>query len=158
MKQNLCIDTSRVFVTGFSFGGMYSYSLSVNHQKDIRAAVGIGPANYNICLPPKTHQPIAWMQTTGMSDGDPLGQWDQHDPRREVHRDRTRHRQWVHGAGEHSDLAIGPPVCYDFEGCRPGYPVKACTFNGGHTNIANDSGTNTNWIPQSPGSSSRSSD
>ena len=69
VKQNLCIDTTRVFATGFSFGGMITYSLSVNHQKDIRAAVGIAPANYNIYLPTKTHEPIAWMQTTGMSDG-----------------------------------------------------------------------------------------
>ena len=45
-----------------------TYSLSMNHQKDIRAAVGIAPANYNIYVPPKNHQPIAWMQTTGMSD------------------------------------------------------------------------------------------
>ncbi|MES1185244.1 MAG: hypothetical protein ABUL60_15645, partial [Myxococcales bacterium] len=69
VKANLCIDESRVFATGFSFGGMITYSLSVNHQKDIRAAVGIAPANYNIYVPPKTHAPIAWMQTTGMSDG-----------------------------------------------------------------------------------------
>ena len=68
VKENLCIDTTRVFATGFSFGGMMTYSLSVNHQKDIRAAVGIAPANYNIYVPTKTHQPIAWMQTTGMSD------------------------------------------------------------------------------------------
>ena len=53
VKQNVCVDTTRVFMTGFSFGGMYSYSLSLNHQKDIRAAIGIGPANYNIWLPPR---------------------------------------------------------------------------------------------------------
>jgi hypothetical protein len=27
-------------------------------------------------------------------------------------------------------------------------PTKACTFNGGHTNIANDSGSNVNWIAE----------
>ena len=32
--------------------------------------VGIAPANYNIFLPnPIPHDPIAWMQTTGMGDG-----------------------------------------------------------------------------------------
>ncbi|WP_437932472.1 hypothetical protein WMF37_25495 [Sorangium sp. So ce291] len=133
VKQNLCIDTSRVFVLGFSFGGMYSYSLSLNHQKDIRAAIGMGPANYNIWLPPKTHEPIAWMQTTGMSD---------------------RTTPWVNGSSttqgakyiaiEHAtdngcmvpaDIPTwksGDTLCYDFLGCRSGYPVKACTFNGGH--------------------------
>ena len=24
-------------------------------------------------------------------------------------------------------------VCYDFEGCQAGYPVKVCTFDGAHT-------------------------
>jgi hypothetical protein len=24
-------------------------------------------------------------------------------------------------------------VCYDFEGCNEGYPVKVCTFDGAHT-------------------------
>ena len=67
-KEQLCIDTSRVFATGFSFGGMITYSLSTNHQKDLRAAVGIAPANYNIYLPTNTHEPIPYMSTTGMSD------------------------------------------------------------------------------------------
>src|SRR5690606_15241763 len=57
VKDDLCVDTSRVFATGFSFGGMITYSLSTNHQRDIRAGVGIAPANYNIDLPEKTHEP-----------------------------------------------------------------------------------------------------
>jgi len=141
VKQSLCIDTSRVFVTGFSFGGMYSYSLSLNHQKDIRAAIGMGPANYNIWLPPKTHEPIAWMQTTGMSDG--TTPWVQGNS-------TTRGAKYI--AIEHATdngctvpaviptWQSGGTLCYDFDGCDAGYPVKACTFNGGHSlpqNISN---------------------
>ena len=33
-------------------------------------------------------------------------------------------------------------VCYDFEGCKAGYPVKVCTFDGAHTPSAVDDGTN----------------
>ena len=70
VTSSLCIDESRVFATGFSFGAMITYSLSTNHQQQIRAAVGISPANYNIWLPnPLPRDPIAWMSTTGMSDG-----------------------------------------------------------------------------------------
>ena len=123
VKANLCIDTTRVFATGFSFGGMMTYSLSMNHQKDIRAAVGIAPANYNIYVPPKTHQPIAWMQTTGMSDGTcPWHEWVQHDPRREVHRDRARHRQRVHRAGDDTDLAIREPSLLRHPRMQSGIP------------------------------------
>ncbi len=148
VKQNLCIDTTRVFVTGFSYGGMFTYSLSVNHQKDIRAGVGIAPANYVVYVPPKTHDPIAWMQTTGMSDGT---------------------CPWVHGSsttegakyiaiehGTDNGCAVpdplptwqsGPHLCVDFPGCRPEFPTKVCTFDGGHTNSNSDPGSNQNWIP-----------
>lgn len=155
VKENLCIDTTRVFATGFSFGGMMTYSLSTNHQRMIRAAVGIAPANYNIYVPKesdKPHLPMAWMQTTGLGPN----------------KDNTC--PWINGTSttqgskyiaiEHAkdagctipaDIPVwtsGAHVCYDFEGCKPGYPVKACTFDGPHTNINSDPGSNVNWIPQ----------
>jgi hypothetical protein len=42
-------------------------------------------------------------------------------------------------------------VCYDFVGCGEGYPVKACTFDGGHIAAHADGGTEDNgattWKP-----------
>ena len=55
-KDSLCIDTTRVFVTGMSMGGMYTYSLSTDRQKSFRAGVGLAPTNFLIWLPnPKLH-------------------------------------------------------------------------------------------------------
>jgi pimeloyl-ACP methyl ester carboxylesterase len=144
-KENLCFDTSRVFATGFSFGGMITYSLSTNHQEDIRAAVGIAPANYNIWLPTKTRQPIAWMQTTGMSDT--TCPWDQNGS--------TNGAKWLaQEKAEDNGCTMadiptwqnGDHLCYDFEGCGENTPTKVCTFNGGHQAEHNDS-TSNNWIP-----------
>ena len=106
MKQNACVDESRVFVLGFSFGGMYSYSLSMTRQKTIRAAIGMSPANYNIQIPPKSHDPIAWMQSTGMSDHTCPWVSTKRDERIEVHRDRTRHGQWMHRAQSHPNMDV----------------------------------------------------
>lgn len=149
VKENLCIDTTRVFATGFSFGGMITYSLSVNHQKDIRAAVGIAPANYNIYVPEKTHEPIAWMQTTGMSDG--TCPWVQGNS-------TTNGSKFIaieHGTDNSCSVPADIPtwkqgahVCYDMPGCKPEFPTRVCTFAGGHTNIDNDPGSNKNWIPE----------
>lgn len=149
VKQNLCIDTTRVFATGFSFGGMITYSLSVDHQKDIRAAVGIAPANYNIDLHTKTREPIAWMQTTGMGDG--LTPWVNDES-------SMRGAKFIaieHGTDNGCTIPANVPVwqqggylCYDFQGCRDGYPTKACTFDGGHTNINSNPGSNVNWIAE----------
>jgi poly(3-hydroxybutyrate) depolymerase len=146
VKANLCIDTTRVFATGFSFGGMITYSLSVNHQKDIRAAVGIAPANYNIYVPPKTHAPIAWMQTTGMSDG--TCPWIQGNSTTNGAKFISIEHATDNGCMVPTDIPIwkqGNHVCYDFTGCKAGFPTKVCTFDGPHTNIANEGGKN--WIP-----------
>jgi poly(3-hydroxybutyrate) depolymerase len=148
VKQNLCIDTTRVFATGFSFGGMITYSLSVNHQKDIRAAVGIAPANYNIYVPTKTHEPIAWMQTTGMSDT--TCPWVNGSSTTQGSKFIAIEKATDNGCTVPATIPTwqsGNHVCYDFAGCKAEFPTKVCTFNGGHTNIANDSGSSTNWIP-----------
>ena len=34
-------------------------------------------------------------------------------------------------------------VCVDFEGCKAGYPVKVCTFDGAHTPASVDDGSST---------------
>jgi poly(3-hydroxybutyrate) depolymerase len=149
VKENLCIDTTRVFATGFSFGGMITYSLSVNHQRDIRAAVGIAPANYNIYVPTKNHEPIAWMQTTGM--GDTTCPWVNGNSTTQGAKFIAIEHATDNGCTVPANIPTwqqGGHVCYDFEGCETGFPTKACTFNGGHTNIANDSGSNVNWIAQ----------
>lgn len=147
VKANLCIDESRVFATGFSFGGMITYSLSVNHQKQIRAAVGIAPANYNIYVPSKTHEPIAWMQTTGM--GDDRCPWVQGNSTTNGAKFIAVEHATDNGCTVPADLPVwkqGGHLCYDFQGCKPGYPTKACTFDGGHTNIDDDPGMSANWI------------
>jgi poly(3-hydroxybutyrate) depolymerase len=149
VKANLCIDTTRVVANGFSFGGMITYSLSVNHQRDIRAGVGIAPANYNIYVPTKTHEPIAWMQTTGMGDG--TCPWIQGNSTTNGAKFIAIEHATDNGCTIPANIPIwqsGAHVCYDFQGCRAGYPVKACTFNGGHSAEASDPGSNVNWIAE----------
>lgn len=150
VKANLCIDETRVFATGFSFGGMITYSLSVNHQKEIRAAVGIAPANYNIYVPQqKSHAPIAWMQTTGMSDG--TCPWVNSEQQMRGAKFIAIEHATDNGCMVPTDIPTwqqGAHVCYDFQGCKTGYPTKACTFGGGHTNIASDQGSQANWIAE----------
>ena len=146
-KSDLCIDESRVFSIGFSFGGMMTYSLSVARQKDIRAAVGIAPANYNIYVTKnKTHEPIGWMQTTGVSDT--TCPWQQGSS-------TTNGSMYIaieHGTDNGCTVpnpvpkwTSGNHLCVDFAGCKAGYPTKICPFNGGHTDNASDGGGG-NWI------------
>ena len=138
LKDTLCIDTARVFACGFSFGAMFTYSLSLNHQKQLRAVACYAPANYNIWLPTNTHEPIAYMQTTGMSDG--TCPWDQNGR-------GGKYCAITHAQDNNCDnpttisTSSGQYKVHDFQGCKEGYPVKVVTFGGGHT--AGES-----WMPQ----------
>lgn len=154
-NTNLCIDSTRVFATGFSFGGMITYSLSTAKQNKIRAAVGLGPANFNIWLPnPLPRDPIAWMSVTGMSDQ--TTPWVNANNQNQGARAIALHRAQDNGCTVPTSIPttnVGSRthMCYDFSGCKSGYPVKACTFDGGHIANVGD-GTTSNagkdsWVP-----------
>lgn len=154
VKSSLCIDESRVFATGFSFGGMITYSLSTTHQKQIRAAVGISPANYNIWLPnPLPRDPIAWMSTTGMSDG--TTPWDGGNGRGAKYAAERRAQDNGCTAANIPTWNQSSPsrhICYDYQGCKDNYPVKVCTYNGGHDPAPYDGGSGSDglnsWVPK----------
>jgi poly(3-hydroxybutyrate) depolymerase len=146
------VDTSRVFTTGFSIGAMLSYSLSLNHQSVIRGVLAMSPANYNMYMPTDSKQPIAYMSTTGMSDG--TTPWDSGNGR------GAKYAALLHAQDNGCTIPASIPtatvgskshVCYDFQGCKPGYPVKVCTFDGGHMSAPYDGGTGENyantWVP-----------
>ncbi len=142
-KKNLCIDTTRVFSTGFSFGGMITYSLSTNHQKDLRAVVGLAPANYVIYLPEKVEEPIAYMSATGMDDT--TCPWDAGDNERGA-KFALLEKATDNGCDIPNDIPTTfsgsrTHMCYEFEGCMEGYPVVGCTFDGGHIANVGDGGT-----------------
>ena len=72
LNENYCIDTSRVFINGFSYGAMFSYSLMQDMQSRVRAAATYAVADYNIWLPEGNNMknlPIAWMNVHGVNDG-----------------------------------------------------------------------------------------
>ena len=115
-------------------------------NKELRAVVGIAPANWNIYLPTNTHEPIAYMSTTGMADG--TCKWINNDARKEGAKWAAIGHAMDNGCMAPTDFPVwtsGNHVCYDFQGCPAGYPVKACTFNGGHTDNSTEGGMN--WIP-----------
>ncbi len=147
-ETDLCIDQSRVFSTGFSFGAMMSYALSITRQTKLRAVVSMEGANYNLPNEPTDSNaaPIAFMGTTGMSDG--TCPW--------VNGTSTtqggKYCDLTHATDNGCDTSAAIPtttvgsksyLCYDFSGCKAGYPVKVCTFDGAHTPASVDDGSNT---------------
>ena len=68
LQSNLCIDSSRVFSTGFSYGSMFSNGLSWNHQDVLRAVAVYETAERNIWLPQRQNKGIGWMGVLGLQD------------------------------------------------------------------------------------------
>lgn len=148
VSSNLCIDESRVFTTGFSFGAMMSYGLSVTRQTKLRAAVTMAAANYNLPGQPSNSKSgnVAYFGITGMSDG--TCPWVNNDQQKRGGKYCVLSHAEDNGCTIPANIEtamVGSKkyVCYDFQGCKDGYPVKACTFDGAHTpSSINDGSSN----------------
>jgi hypothetical protein len=132
--NTFCIDTSKVFVGGYSSGAWFTGLISCNRASKVR---GIGMAagglqlNHDPCM-----GPVAGLITRGTADGGtPLAQ-------AEAARDSLIERNgctmntmpWLPG-----ETAFDSSSCVEYQGCMPGYPVIWCPTPGGHTNTINDS-------------------
>jgi poly(3-hydroxybutyrate) depolymerase len=144
LNENLCVDTSRVFAVGFSFGAMIANALAQDFQERLRGVVVYATMDQVIYMPKNKGLPIAWMGTVGMSDdlctpklgrsardrilknnGIPDGEGNFTDARGEAAEEYT-------GSGNH--------VCYDYKTVDPRFPVKWCTFDGEHTYTPREDG------------------
>lgn len=158
MEDNYCIDTSRVFVTGFSFGSMYSYSLAEEFQERVRAVVTYAVADYNIYEPHKSgtekQLPIAWMNVHGKNDGTcPYNT----ALTSALPRVLKKNGKASDGDSKFTDASSEKPqevggsghLCYDFKNVDERFPVKWCSWNGGHQWTAYDNGNWQNtWVPE----------
>lgn len=163
MEENYCIDTSRVFITGFSFGAMFSYSLMQDFQDRVRAAATYAVADYNIWLPAEKDQknlPIAWMNVHGENDGrcdykiaktSALPRILKRNGKADANGDFTD------ASGEKFEENQGNTghVCYDFKTVDERFPVKWCTWPGDHQWTAHDQGNmgvgwnwEQTWVPE----------
>jgi poly(3-hydroxybutyrate) depolymerase len=152
VETNLCVDSSRVFSTGYSLGGMMTYSLTTKQQAKLRAGAGIAAANFNVWLPnPKNNEPIAYMGITGMSDE--ICKWVNSDARKEGAKYIALEKATNNGCTVADDVphwTSGPHFTYEYEGCKPGYPVVISTFDGKHGGAEGnrDPGATSSWVPK----------
>jgi len=154
-KTNLCIDTGRVFATGFSFGAMQTYSLSTGKKQHLRAVATLAAANFNIYLPTyQSNLNIAYLGITGMSDG--TCPWDRGNGKDGALYISKQHAQTngctIPATVPTTKVGSKSHQVYDYQNCKTGYPVKVITFDGGHIAAPADGGTSDNgtttWAPR----------
>ena len=167
MFDNYCIDTTRVFATGFSFGAMFTNSLAQDMQERLRAVAVYATADYNIWLPSEgtgrydaKNLPIAWMGVHGQKDGT-----CNYDRAKNSALPRILKRNGKADAnGNFTDASAEKPkensgstghTCYDFTTVDERFPVKFCSWPGGHQWTAHDTGNmdvgygwENTWVPE----------
>ena len=163
LNENYCVDTSRVFITGFSYGAMFSYSLMQDMQTRVRAAATYAVADYNIWLPEgdnMKNQPIAWMNVHGKNDG----RCDYNRAKNSALPRILKRNGKADANGDFTDASSEKPeevngntghVCYDFKNVDERFPVKWCSWPGDHQWTAHDTGNmgvgwnwESTWVPE----------
>ncbi|MBR5412131.1 MAG: T9SS type A sorting domain-containing protein [Fibrobacter sp.] len=170
MYDNYCVDTTRVFATGFSFGAMFTNSLAQDMQERLRAVAVYAVADYNIWLPSAgtgrydaKELPIAWMLVHGKGDGT----CDYNRAKNSALPRILKRNGKADADGNFTDASSEKPeeinnntaghVCYDFKNVDPRFPVKFCSWNGPHRWPAHDEGDysnytsnswNKSWVPE----------
>ena len=136
VEADLCIDTSRVELEGFSQGGAMIAVLACQRPGVFRAAVGRSRGGLTA---PSTCQPIPYLGSLGLSDISGNSQATQTDP----------FAKWNGCTVTTMPLApTGSHVCTNYTGCPTAEPVIFCSFDGPHTASPTDSGKSTSWMPQ----------
>jgi poly(3-hydroxybutyrate) depolymerase len=141
LEGDLCIDTTRIFATGWSFGGAMSYEMACQRPNEIRAvAVYSGAMLSGSCTPTV---PVAYYASHGIGDTVlPIANG-------EVLRDN-----YVQANGCTARTAPDPAagsgmhICTSYQGCAAGHPVTWCSFDGPHTpdpNATTINGQFTSW-------------
>lgn len=141
VESKLCIDKSRIFATGFSFGGAMSYAIACARAKVFRAAAVYSAALLSGCE--GGTDPFPYFAIRGVQE--PV-----------INPTTTGRALRDHFAEVNGCTAQTPPepatgsgthLCTSYEGCQEGFPVRWCAFDDGHVASPRDQGQTSSWVP-----------
>lgn len=140
IEADLCIDKTRIFATGFSFGGAMSLALACTRADVFRGVAFFSGADLTGSCTGALTKPIAYYasQASGDSSGPPMPSSG-----------RVKQAEFaaVNGCTAEPNAttfpAAGQPhTCTNYKGCSAGHPTQYCVFDGPH-----------GWEPKDPGQS-----
>jgi poly(3-hydroxybutyrate) depolymerase len=118
-KAELCVDESRIFATGFSFGGIMTVAIGCAGGGVFRA---IAPMSASIRGTCDGDDPIAYFSTHGTNDSTITPAQGM------AARDEFIGRNGC----SMTTMPAGREGCVSYQGCMAGAPVTFCTFTGVH--------------------------
>jgi hypothetical protein len=137
VEADVCIDTSRIELEGFSQGGAMVFTLACSRPGVFRAAVV--HSGGGLSKPTSCTKPIAYLSSLGA----------QEDQSTQTSDFFAKTDGCTGGAvSSFSKVPTGGHLCSDYTGCSAGYPVRWCPYDGGHTPSPSDSGQSSSWMPK----------
>jgi hypothetical protein len=144
VQNDLCVDLSRMFAIGFSYGGGMSYAVACDRANVFRAVAVLSGGAISGCSNGSSQ--IAYLGVHGVSDNVA-----------NITAGRSTRDHFVKNNGYPAQSAPEPRagslthICTKYTGGLAAYPVEWCAFDGGHIaapqdGAGGDSGTRT-WVP-----------
>jgi polyhydroxybutyrate depolymerase len=124
LAQQYCLDETRIFSAGMSYGAVMTNRLGCALGDTLRAIAsmsGAGPLLVGAPTPRCTGQVAVWLSHGTRDDVMPLSSGE---------RSRDYWRDANHCA--HDTEPTQPSPCITHRGCDAGFPVTWCAFDGGH--------------------------
>jgi len=140
---DLCIDKTRIFASGFSFGGAMSLALACTRADVFRGVAFFSGADLTGSCTAKLTKPIAYYASQASKDSTGA-------PMPTSGRVKQAEFAAVNGCTPEPSAttfpATGQPhTCTDYKGCSAGHPTKYCVFDGEHGWEPKDPGQATSW-------------
>jgi polyhydroxybutyrate depolymerase len=141
-RAQLCIDENRIFSTGFSFGGMFSFAAGCSPTSMMRAIAPMA-GNTSVAGCQSGTRPVAMMGFHGVDDtvvaigGGRTGRDAFATRNKCTTQTMPTTPTWCDAAGQ----SYQPCACVTYQGCQDGYPVIWCEFKGPHTPAPNSGPT-----------------
>jgi poly(3-hydroxybutyrate) depolymerase len=147
IEENFCIDTDRIFATGWSYGGSMSYRTACS-----RPLSKLGSASWGV-------RAIAIYSAAQLSGNctpsSPVGYYHSHGTHDSVldyeNMGMPLAKNFASANGctwaTPPKVTSGNHVCTNLTGCKTGYPLEFCSFNGDHTPFPDTGQSSGSWGP-----------
>jgi poly(3-hydroxybutyrate) depolymerase len=159
VEQNFCVDTNRIFATGWSFGASMAYEVGCERPLGgtsatwgVRAIAIYSGAQMSGNCHPSSSYPVAYYASHGTFDsvltydGTPRGATTTGELGG-VGLAKT----WSTADGctwqIPAKVTSGSHVCTKMAGCQSEYPVEFCSFDGDHTPYPDSGSSSSSWGP-----------
>jgi len=145
LEGDLCIDKTRIFATGFSFGGGMAMALACTRADVFRAVAFFSGADLTMSCPAMLTKPIAYYASQASEDAMGMSTTSPITGERKQAQFAEVNGCTAEPASTTFPSAGQPHKCTIYKGCSAGHPTEYCVFNGAHGWEPKDPGQSTSW-------------